>query len=98
MTYLNAEQREQFAQGLAKQKFNQAKWRLLKMDPKGRLVFFRNTQDVGYLMTRFELPTSGVMVTLYEHPGSKTDSITKKTTVANSMAQVVVEPTPDNKS
>ncbi|MBE0689716.1 MAG: hypothetical protein IH587_06290 [Anaerolineae bacterium] len=98
MMYLNAEQREEFAQELVKQKFNQAKGRLLKMDPKGRLAFFRNTQEVGYLMTRFELPASGVMVTLYERPGSKTDPITKKTTVANSMAQVVVEPTPDNKS
>jgi len=98
MAYLNAEQRKELAQDLVNQKFNKAKWRLLKMDPKGRLVYFRNTQEVDYLMTRFELPTSGVTVTLYEHPGSKTDPITHKTKVANSMAQVVVEPTPDNKS
>ncbi|MCA9903752.1 MAG: hypothetical protein KC547_07835, partial [Anaerolineae bacterium] len=64
----------------------------------GRLAFFRNTQSVGYLMTRFVLPTEGVTVTLYEHPGAKTDAITHKTKVANSMAQVVVEPTPENKA
>ncbi|MCB0116841.1 MAG: hypothetical protein KDD84_22235 [Caldilineaceae bacterium] len=98
MAYLNAEQREELAQDLVKQKFNKAKWRLMKMDPQGRLVFFRNTQEVGYLMTRFELPTSGVTVTLYEHPGSKTNPETHKTKVANTMAQVIVEPTPENKS
>ncbi len=98
MTYMNAEQREQLAQELVDLKFNQAKWRLLKMDPDGRLAYFRNTQSVGYLMTRFVLPTHGITVTLYEHPGSKTDPATQKTKVANSMAQVVVEPTPENKA
>ena len=98
MSYLNAEQREKLAQELVGKKYGAAKWKLLKMDEKGRIRYFRNTQRVGYLMTSFNLPTYGVNVTIYEKHDSKTDPITSKITGENKLAEVVVEPTADNKS
>lgn len=98
MSYLNAEQRQQLAQELAGKKFGAAKWKLLKMDAEGRIRFFRNTQRVGYLVTSFELPTYGARVTIYEKHSSSTDPITSKINAKNKVAEVVVEPTADNKS
>jgi hypothetical protein len=98
MSYLNADERQKLAQELVNKKFGAAKWKLQHMDPEGRIKFFRNTQRVGYLMTRYELPTYGVLATLYEKHSSSTDPITSKINAKNTLAEVVVEPTTDNKS
>jgi hypothetical protein len=92
MEHLNQEQREQLAAELAGLKFNQAKWRLLKMDPDGRIKYFRNTQRLGFLATRFELPSFGTRVTLYEQHASKADPTTNKIKGEYKLAEVEVEP------
>jgi hypothetical protein len=92
MSFLNAEQRRDLAEQLVNMKFNQAKWKLLRMDPQGRIRYFRNTQLVGQLMTSFDLPTYNARVTLYEVHNSKTDPLTKKISGENRLAEVIVEP------
>lgn len=92
MEHWNKEQREALAKELAGLKFGQAKWRLLKLDPKGRIKYFRNTQRLGFLATRFELPSFGATVTLYEVHASRTDPITSKIKGVNKLAEVEVEP------
>ncbi len=92
MSHMDAEQRQKFASELVNMKYNQAKWKLLRMDAQGRIKYYRNTQRVGYLMTRFELPTYDVRVTIYEVHGSKTDPLTSKITGENKLAEVLVEP------
>lgn len=92
MSHMDAEQRKSLAEQLVNMKYNQAKWKLLRMDPEGRMKYFRNTQRVGYLMTGFELPTYNVRVTLYEVHSSKTDPRTSKISGENRLAEVIVEP------
>mgnify|MGYP000633827004 CR=1 FL=1 len=92
MSHMDAEQRKGLADQLVNMKYNQAKWKLLRMDPEGRIKYYRNTQRVGYLMTGFELPTYNVRVTLYEVHGSETDPITSKISSKNKLAEVIVEP------
>ena len=98
MAYMNAEQRAQLAQELIQLKFNQAKWRLRRMDAQGRLAFFRNTQQIGGLVTRFVLPTYGVAVTLVEGHRSEAEAESKKLRTKNSLREVIVEPTADNRT
>jgi hypothetical protein len=98
MAYLNAEERQKLADELVGKKFLQAKWKLLKMDPKGRVRFFRNTQRLGYLATRFDLPTYGAAVTMYEVHSSTTDPLTQKIGASNKLIEVVVEALGDNQT
>ncbi len=98
MGYLNAEQRAQLAQELAQLKFNQVKWRLRRMDAQSRLIFFRNTQQIGGLVTRFVLPNYGVTVTLVEGHQSEAEPETNKLRAKTSLREVIVEPTADNHS
>jgi hypothetical protein len=98
MAYMNAEQRAQLAQELVQLKFNQAKWRLRRMDAQGRLAFFRNTQQIGGLVTRFVLPTYGVSVTLVENYHSEAEPESSKLRAKNSLREVIVEPTADNRT
>jgi hypothetical protein len=88
---MDAEQRKSLADQLVGMKYNQAKWKLLRMDPDGRIRYYRNTQRVGYLMTSFELPTYNARVTIYEVHSSSTDPLTKKISGDNKVAEVVVE-------
>jgi hypothetical protein len=97
MSAMDAEQRQKFASELVKMKYNQAKWKLLRMDPEGRIRFYRNTQRVGYLMTSFELPTYNVRATLYEIHSSTTDPLTSKISGDNKLAEVIVEPLDESK-
>jgi hypothetical protein len=91
MSVLTADERQQLADELVNKKFLAAKWKLLHMDPKGRIRYFRNTQRVGYLMTTFDLPTYGAKVTIYEQHSQKTDKLTSKISGENKVAEVVVE-------
>jgi hypothetical protein len=98
MEFLNAEARQKLANELVDMKYERAKQKLLKMDPQGRLAFFRNTQRVGSLMTKVVLPSFGAAVTLVEKHSSSTDPISSKIKGDNKMVEVIVEPTADNKS
>ena len=53
------QERDKLLDDLKEMKFNKAKYKLERIDPKGRLVYFRNVQSVGKWMTRFDLNSLG---------------------------------------
>lgn len=97
MAFLNKTEREQLRDELKKMRFNQAKGKVRGMDPKSRLVYLRNVQNVNQWATRYELPTYGVRVTLLEHHDTK-EAKSGKIKSEYDLIDVLVEPTPANKS
>lgn len=94
MAYLNEQERQALVNELSKMKFNRAKGKVRSLDPKARLAFYRNAQEVGRWMTRYELPTRGARVTLVEsHRDVAKDGKLKSDF---ELSEVIVEPTPDN--
>lgn len=96
MAFLNTTEREQLRDELLKLSFNQAKRKLHRIDPKGRLAFLRNSQTIGIFHTRFELVGMGTRVTLVEH-FNMDETKDGKFNSDFELFDVVVEPTPDNK-
>ena len=96
MAYLNEQQRQDLVDELKKYKFMQAKGRTRRKDPESRLVFWRNAQGVGRLLTRYDLPTLGTRVTLVEG----VDEIDKngKLKADYKLVEVIAEPLPGNKT
>jgi hypothetical protein len=95
MAYLNEQERLALLDELKDMSFNRAKGKLRSLDPKARLAFFRNAQQVGRWMTRYELPSLGARVTLVEsHRDVPNNSKTKS---EFEMVEVIIEPTPDNR-
>ncbi|NWG18220.1 MAG: hypothetical protein HXY41_16475 [Chloroflexi bacterium] len=92
MAYLDAQQRATLRDELKTLKFNQAKGKLRRMDAKARLVLYRNSQQVGRWLTRYDLDSLGTQVTLVEeyHVSDNMKSEWK-------LVDVKVEPTPDNR-
>lgn len=66
MAYLNGQERQQLLEKLRHMNFNRAKGYLNQIDPKARLLYLRNVQNVGEWLTAFELPSLGTRVTLVE--------------------------------
>lgn len=97
MAYLNASERAALTQQLKSMSFGPAKRKLRSMDRKSRLVFYRNNQEVGKWMTRFELPSFGIRATLIETFGMQTNK-DGKTKGEYELVDVIIEPTPDNRS
>lgn len=96
MAYLNKSEREALYDELKNMKFNQAKWKLSRLDPKGRLAFLRNAQATGKLLTRYELAGLGTRVTLVEEHNTKVKDAKIKGDYV--LVDVIVEPTPDNRT
>lgn len=96
MAYLDANERAALLEELRHLTFNQAKGRLQRSDPKVRLVFFRNVQNVDQWSTRYELPTMGTRVTLIEDKDLK-DAKGDRDKVQYVMKEVIVEPTAQNR-
>ena len=96
MAYLNTKEREQLLDELKSLKFNRAKGRLLRMDPKGRLAYYRNVQQSGEWHTRFILEGLGAIVTLVEVNHAKNDQPRNKQRFE--FVNIIVEPTPANHS
>ena len=96
MAYLNAGQRQQLLDDLKTMKFNRAKFRLLRMDPKGRLAYFRNVQQSGEWHTRVILESLGTAVTLVEVNHAANDQARNKQRFE--FVNIIVEPTPDNRT
>ena len=96
MAFLNQQERDKLAKDLSGMKFNKAKHKLSRMDPKGRLAFYRNNQSTDRYFTRFNLEGLGTRVTLVErHSLLGSDSRAKAQWV---LTDVIVEPTPDNRT
>jgi hypothetical protein len=94
MAYLNEQQRQELVDNLRNVKFTQAKGKVRRMDEKSRLVFWRNAQSVGRLLTRYDLPTLGTRVTLVEG----IDEVAKngKLKADYQLIEIVAEPLPGN--
>src|SRR5258706_1549834 len=63
--YSTAEMSE-LAQKLAKWRFGRAKWHIRGMDKRSNLELWRNALEPGRWVTRFALPTLGLLITLVE--------------------------------
>lgn len=96
MAFLNAQEREALLQDLKKLNFGQAKWKLAHLDPKGRIAYFRNNQLADKWLTRYVLAGLGTRVTLVESYRTKQQG--GQTKEDFQLIDVIVEPTPDNKT
>lgn len=97
MAYLTQEEREKLRAELAEMSFNAAVFKLKRIDSKGRLVFYRNAQQVGQWWTRYELAGLGTRVTLIEAHTDRATERPDRTKAEFQLVEVRVEPTPDNR-
>lgn len=103
MAYLTREEREKLLDELKNMSFNRAKGKLRRMDKKGVMAYYRNSQTIGRWMTRFDLHGLGTVVTLVEQeietpdrtdaPGSA--SVRQKS--EPQLVEVIVAPMPENR-
>ena len=96
MAYLNNAQRKTLLDDLSGMKFNRAKFKLLRMDPDGRLAYFRNVQQTGEWHTKVILDGLGTAVTLVEVNHAENNQARNKQKFE--FVNVIVEATPDNRS
>lgn len=96
MAYLNYKEREELLNQLKDMNFFWARWKLRRLDPKGRVAYFRNSQETGKLYTRYVLEGMGTQVTLVEEMIGGPDQ--PRGRVKMLMTEVIVEPTPDNRT
>jgi hypothetical protein len=104
MAYLNREEREKLLNDLTKMSAPRARGKLRRMDSKVKLAYLRNAQEGGEYWTRYELYGLGTVVTLVEkadetqtstdEPGSAAIRLSKD----YRLAEVMVEPMPENKT
>jgi hypothetical protein len=94
MAYLNAQQRQELLDELKGMRFNRAKGKVRGMDDKSRLAYYRNAQNTGRLMTRYDLPTLGTRVTLVEDVDVR--ELKGKLKSEYDLLEVWVEPLPGN--
>jgi hypothetical protein len=96
MAYLNTEKREALLNELRSLTFDQAKARLRRMDPDGRLAIYRNNQASDRWYTRYDLEGLGTRVTLVEKHGDVAGGRRMKSYYE--LIEVIVEPTADNQT
>ncbi|MCU0512042.1 MAG: hypothetical protein MUE40_05670 [Anaerolineae bacterium] len=91
MAYLNKQERDQLLEELRGKHFARCQRLLVLKDPKIRLKYFRNNQEVDRFMTRYVLGGMGTQVTLVEslHMDGEKRVFT--------LQEIIVEPTPDNR-
>ncbi len=97
MAYLNTEEREALLHELSEMPFKRVMGRLHRIDPKGRMSYFRNAQRSGFLETRFILEGLGTKVVIVEKHDREP---AKDGEVYNSkyeMVEIAIEPLPDNR-
>ena len=96
MAYLNAQERGKLLDDLKTMKFKRAKNKLARMDPKGRLAYYRNVQAPGEWHTKFILDGLGTIVTLVELNHAENTQARNKQRFE--FASVIVEPSPQNRT
>lgn len=97
MAFLNAQERERLKNDLKSMSYNRAKGRLNRLDPQGKMVYWRNSQKVGELHTRFDLLGLGTTVSLVEKMNLKPTDKDRVSRTSFEMVDVIVEPLPDNR-
>lgn len=95
MAFLNTQERQALLDELKSMNFNQAKWKLQHLDPKGRLAFYRNAQGVNRWMTRYVLQGLGTQVTLVEK--NQVQQKDSKFKSKFDLVEIIVEPMPENR-
>ncbi len=94
MAFLNQAERAALLDDLKRMKFNRAKYKLLRLDPKGRLVYYRNVQQSGEWHTKIVLEGMGTAVTLVEVNHADNDQPRNRQRFE--FVNIIVEPTPEN--
>ena len=100
MAFLNKQERERLESELKGMKFGRAAGKLRALDPNGRLVYYRNAQETGELLTRYELKGLGARVTLVEIQVKKPTLVihmVNSNKTDYDLIDVNVEPTADNR-
>lgn len=99
MAYLNRQERAELLEKLQKMKFGRAKNKLNRMDPKGKMAYYRNAQQPGEVITCFELDGMGTRVFLIERLAHKpTGGALGLTKSEYQFVEVIVEPMPENRT
>lgn len=96
MAYLNEQERDELLNQLKDMKFNRAKYKLARMDPKGRLAYYRNVQMSGEWHTKYILEGLGTIVTLVETNDAENDKAKNKQNYQ--FVNIIVEPTEGNRT
>lgn len=97
MAYLNKNERDALQTELSGMRFRPALGRLRRMDPKSRLVFYRNVQGVDKWNTRYDLIGLGTRVTLTESYAHE-EQLSGKIKADYELVDVKVEALPENKT
>ena len=95
MAYLNEQERDALLNELKDLSFGKARFKLSRIDSKGRLAFFRSSYKPNELWTRYELAGLGTRVTLIEE---QTGTDEKSGQPQYKYAEVIVEPIPGNRT
>lgn len=98
MTYLNEKDREKLLNELIKLPFLRAKNKVRRMDRESRLDVYRNVQQTGEWLTRYDLPTLGTTVTLIEDYNNPDDDPNNRQKAQFELVKVIVEPMPGNRT
>ncbi|HYO88660.1 MAG TPA: hypothetical protein VER79_08420 [Candidatus Limnocylindrales bacterium] len=102
MAYLNRDEREALLNDLKTMSFRKAKGRLQRIDPKGRMAYYRNAQQTGEFVTEFVLEGKGTQVRLIEEMTTKDGKVTQfgmnRLKLNYQFVRVEVEPTPENRT
>jgi hypothetical protein len=98
MAYLNDSEREALLQDLSRMNFNKARGRLRRMDPQGRLAVYRNVQNTGEWVTRYDLVGLGTRVTLIEDCHQRKTDGEVVVRPEFELVRVIVEPMPGNRT
>lgn len=98
MAYLNEQERDALLQDLITMRFNQAKGKLRRMDPKARLVLHRTVESTGEWYTQYDLIGLGTRVILIENRAPLSRDTRKHEVAQYEMAKVIVEPLPENRT
>ncbi|MEO8397580.1 MAG: hypothetical protein ABI700_31580 [Chloroflexota bacterium] len=104
MAYLNRDEREKLMNELIKMQAPRARGKLRRMDPKVKLAYLRNSQEIGEYWTRYELLGLGTVVTLVEHADEeqtftdKQGSAPVRLSKEYRLTKVMVEPMPENQT
>ena len=78
MAIFSESERQALLEELAGMKFNRAKGKLARLDPAGRLLYYRNVQQSDEWHTKFLLEGKGVAVTLVEVSHAANDQARNK--------------------
>ncbi len=98
MAYLTVNERAELQRELEQLSFGRANGRLKRMDPMGRIAYYRNAQLTGQWATRYVLAGLGTQVTLVEVNTMRETDKAARVRNEYALAEVIVEATADNRN